>query len=86
MNKATKVTEEQMEDKVLGEKYWEVEETRVTVCVIILKNGYSIVGSSACVNQDDYDVSLGRKYARRDAMDKLWSLEGYSRKEDEYNG
>ncbi len=82
--KATKVTPEFLEEQVYGEKYWEVEDTTTTVCVIILHNGFTLVGHSACVNPADYDAALGRKYARIRAMEKLWALEGYHRKAEEH--
>lgn len=51
---------------------------KTTVCLMTLKNGFEIIGTSACVNPKDYNIEIGKKYAREKAMDKLWELEGYS--------
>lgn len=39
--------------------------------------GFEIVGTSAVVNADNYDYELGKKYAREDAIRKLWGVEAY---------
>ncbi|WP_298983413.1 Gp49 family protein [uncultured Roseibium sp.] len=50
---------------------------RLTLCVLVLKNGYSVVGQSSPVSSDNYDSKLGRKFARKDAIDKIWPLHGF---------
>ena len=42
-----------------------------------LYNGFTITGRSACVDPNYFDIELGRKYAREDASNQLWLLEGY---------
>lgn len=49
----------------------------VTFCVIILKNGYTVSGKSACVSPENFDPEIGRKVARKNAIDEIWPLEGY---------
>jgi hypothetical protein len=39
--------------------------------VLTLKNGFEVIGSSACVNPEDYDFEIGKKYAREQAITKL---------------
>lgn len=51
---------------------------RTTICTLILQNGFVVVGSSACVSIENFDLELGRKAAREDAVDKVWALEGYA--------
>lgn len=53
-----------------------------TVCQIVLQNGFSVaIGESACIDPENFDEKLGRKYAYEKAIklaeDKLWELEGY---------
>jgi hypothetical protein len=50
----------------------------VTFCVLMLRNGYKVVGTSACVSAANYDAVKGRTLAREDAVDKMWSLLGYA--------
>lgn len=50
----------------------------LTVCVLVLKNGFTIVGKSACASPENYDADLGHKIAREDARKQIWALEGYA--------
>lgn len=50
----------------------------LTICVLVLKNGYTIVGKSACASPANYDADLGYKIAREDARRQIWALEGYA--------
>lgn len=49
----------------------------LTIYVMVLKNGYTIIGKSACASPENYDADLGRKIAREDARKQIWALEGY---------
>lgn len=49
----------------------------LTVCVLVLKNGFTIVGKSACASPENYDAEFGGKIAREDARKQIWALEGY---------
>lgn len=49
----------------------------LTFCVLVLKNGFTITGESACASPENFNVELGRKIARQNAVQKIWPLEGY---------
>lgn len=49
----------------------------LTFCVLVLKNGFTVTGESACASPDNYDAALGRKIARANAINKVWPLMGY---------
>lgn len=49
----------------------------LTICVLVLKNGFTVVGKSACASAANFDVEVGRKVARMDAVNQIWALEGY---------
>lgn len=49
----------------------------LTFCVLVLKNGFTVTGESACVSPENFNAELGRKIARQHAVDKIWPLEGY---------
>lgn len=49
----------------------------LTFCIIVLKNGFSVVGESACASPENFDAELGRKIARQNAVAKIWPLMGY---------
>lgn len=52
----------------------------LTVCVITLKNGFTLIGKSACASPENFDAELGGKIAREDARKQIWALEGYALK------
>ncbi|MHA3090802.1 Gp49 family protein [Acinetobacter brisouii] len=56
----------------------------LTFCVLILKNGFKVVGQSDCASPENFDAEIGRKVAREDARNKIWMLEGYLLKEKLY--
>lgn len=49
----------------------------LTFCVLVLRNGYTVTGESACASPENFDAELGRKIARKNAIDKVWPLMGY---------
>lgn len=49
----------------------------LTFCVLILKNGFTVTGESACASPENFDAEIGRKIARQNAVNKIWMLEGY---------
>ena len=51
--------------------------SRLTFCVLVLRNGFTVTGESACVSPENFDAELGRKIARQNAVDKVWPLMGY---------
>ena len=53
----------------------------LTFCVLVLRNGFTVTGESACVSPENFDVALGRAIARQHAVDKLWPLMGYELRE-----
>jgi hypothetical protein len=50
----------------------------LTIAVLRLKNGFIVVGESACASPENYDAELGHKIARDNARNKIWALEGYA--------
>lgn len=49
----------------------------LTFCVLVLKNGFTVTGESACASPENFDAELGRKIARQNAIAKVWPLMGY---------
>jgi len=52
----------------------------LTFCVLVLANGFTVTGESACASPENFDADLGRKIARDNAKQKIWVLEGYALK------
>lgn len=49
----------------------------LTFCVLVLRNGFTVTGESACASPENFDAEIGRKIARQNAMEKLWPLLGF---------
>lgn len=49
----------------------------LTFCVLVLRNGFTVTGESACASPENFDAEIGRKIARANAVQKIWPLMGY---------
>ncbi len=69
--KKTSVTEADVEAAIENESYGTLG-IKTTYCVLTLKNGFEIVGTSACVDAANYSLEIGREYAKKKAVEKVW--------------
>lgn len=51
--------------------------SRTMICVIQLRNGFTVTGTNACVSDDLFDAALGAKLAQEDAERKVRELLGF---------
>ena len=58
----------------------------LTFCVLVLKNGFTVTGESACVSPANFDAEIGRKVARQNAVNKIWPLLGFSLRDAIHEG
>ena len=49
----------------------------LTFCVLVLRNGFTVTGESACASPENFNAEIGRKVARENAVQKVWPLMGY---------
>lgn len=86
---APRVTPDDIEKNIASEHYFTAAEgagagpehialNLLTFCVLILKNGFTVTGESACASPENFDAELGRKIARGNAKEKCWPLMGYA--------
>lgn len=54
---------------------------KTTIVLLTLKNGFEIVGSSACVDPKDYKFKVGEYYALVDALNKLSEYVGFMKQQ-----
>lgn len=52
----------------------------LTFCVLVLRNGFTVTGESACASPENFDAEIGQKIARQNAVSKIWPLMGYELK------
>lgn len=72
----TSLTLDDINRAVRSAEYLRSGET-LTLCVLTLRNGYTVTGQSACVDPANFDEAKGRELAHKDALGKVWPLEGY---------
>jgi hypothetical protein len=88
---APRITPQAIEANISGEYYFTGETATagspqmdglnlLTFCILVLKNGFTVTGESACASPENFDAYLGRKIARAKAVDKVWPLMGYELK------
>lgn len=53
----------------------------LTFCVLVLRNGFTVTGESACASPENFDAEIGRRIARENAVQKIWPLMGYALKQ-----
>ena len=49
----------------------------LTFCVLVLRNGFTVTGESACASPENFDADIGKRIARENAVQKIWPLMGY---------
>lgn len=89
---APRVTPAQIESVIASEVYFTgadgfhavarnepipIQLTLLTICVLVLRNGFTVVGKSAVASRENFDEAIGRRVAREDAVRQIWPLEGY---------
>ena len=87
---APRITPANIEANILFESYFTaaegvqgagrepvLEHTLLTFCVLVLRNGFTVTGESACASPENFDAEIGKKIARANAVAKIWPLMGY---------
>lgn len=50
----------------------------MSLCVLVLKNGFVVFGESASADPVNFDAALGAKFAYENAVRKIWPLMGFN--------
>lgn len=75
---APKVTVQSMKDRIGCVEYLHpTVNPQLTIAVITMKNGFTVIGKSAPASPENFDPEVGKTYAFEDAFRTLWQLEGY---------
>lgn len=51
---------------------------RLSLCILVMRNGYTVVGKSAPASAENFNAELGRKLAYEDCIRQLWPLMGFA--------
>lgn len=90
---APRLTPQMIDDTIVAEYFVRASDAFVgapvhdalkclTICVLVLRNGFTVTGESACASPENFDAELGIKIARENARKKIWMLEGYRLRSD----
>lgn len=50
----------------------------LSLCLLVMSNGFTVVGKSAPASPENFDAELGCKLAYEDAIRQLWPLMGFA--------
>lgn len=50
----------------------------LSLCILVMNNGFTIIGKSAPASPENFDAELGKRFAYEDAVRQLWPLMGYA--------
>ena len=85
---APRVTPADIEENIVGEYFFTADQATkdcpqfeqlhlLTFCVLVLANGFTVTGESACASPENFNAEIVRKIARQNAVAKIWPLMGY---------
>lgn len=74
----TKLTPDDITKVIAEVQYQVLPGTRVTTCLLVLQNGAKVVGVNyGSIDPAQHSEAMGRQEAYKDAVNKVWELEGY---------
>ena len=78
ISKAPRVTLVEVQATIAKEDY--LVRGTSTYCFLTLRNGFEVHGFAACADAANFNEEIGRKLARKQAVDQIWPLLGYELK------
>jgi len=72
---SNRVTKESIEARIASVNYRYLD--HLTICIIVMTNGFMVVGKAAPADPSNYNPDVGKRYAYDDAFKQLWHFEGY---------
>lgn len=79
-----KITEEYLKSIVTLAEYYVFPKSLTTICQLTVVNGFTAIGTSACVSPKNFNTRIGQDVAYKNAFEQLWRLEGYLLKQSLY--
>lgn len=57
----------------------DVEKLKIfSICILTMKNGFMVIGTSAPASPENYNQELGAKFAYENCVRQLWPLMGFA--------
>lgn len=83
---APRLSPQLIDAAILQAQYHVFEGSCLTVCCLTLRNGFTVIGESACVSPENFNRLKGEEIAYTKAREKIWPLEGYLLREKLHAG
>lgn len=74
---APRITPKHIDQCIATQDFHHFPGTTTVVCLLTLRNGFTVTGRTACASPENFNEDLGRRIAYEDARSKVWELEGY---------
>ena len=65
-------------DDAVDEAWPHVALEVLSLCILVMRNGFTVIGKSAPASQENFNADLGARLAYEDAVRQLWPLMGYA--------
>lgn len=82
---APRVTLDDIKANIIGEHYCTGADITLngtclslTICLLVLRNGFCVIGKAAPAVEANFNRDLGRKFAYEDAVRQVWPLMDYA--------
>lgn len=50
----------------------------LSICIVVMRNGFTVIGKSAPASAANFNADLGRKLAYEDCIRQIWPLMGFA--------
>jgi hypothetical protein len=83
---APRITPDALDNEIVGVDFHVFPGSCLTVCALTLRNGFTVIGESACASPDNFDAEIGQKIAMASARVKIWPLLGFRLRDQIWQG
>ncbi|GAB5431225.1 MAG: Gp49 family protein [Epibacterium sp.] len=74
---APRISPDDLDAEIAGEDFHVFPGSCLTVCCLTLRNGFTVLGESACASPENFNADIGKRIARGNAREKIWPLLGF---------
>lgn len=82
---APRVTIAHITSLIKDETYTKLPSGKKLVCELTLKNGFTVTGIASVVSVENFDLEIGKKISKANAINEIWPFEGYLLQETLFN-
>lgn len=75
------VNRDEVTDTIIEKQFYHFPGTNHIVCCIKMRNGFTMIGDSSCVADENYDADVGRMWAYENAVGRAIDFESYMLKQ-----